>query len=61
MNPKLNKGDKFQVGTNMVGGYIMWGTIQTAQRIDPDGSPVYRPKWGKVDKKPHCWRKPLKP
>lgn len=58
MNPSLNVRDRFQVGTELTSGDIMWGSIQTVLRLY-DGRPMYRPKWAKVDKIATHWRKPV--
>ncbi len=58
MNEPIKTGDRFQNGVMLTTGDIMWGTIQTAKRITDDGRPLYRPKWGKVDKISEHWRTP---
>lgn len=58
MNEPIKAGEKFQVGTMLTSGNILWGTTQTAKRIRDDGKPIYRAKWGKVDKIADLWRQP---
>ena len=58
MNDPIKPGDRFQNGVELTTGEIMWGTIQTVKRLMPDGRPMYRAKWGKVDKIAEHWRTP---
>ena len=50
MSETLKIGDRFQNGVELTTGGIMWGTVQTVKRFTSDGRPMYRAKWGKVDK-----------
>lgn len=59
-NPVVSVGDKIQVGTRLTDHSIMWGSIQTVKRVAFNGTPMYRPRFAKVDKCPDFWRHPSK-
>jgi hypothetical protein len=58
MNEPIKHGDRFQNGVMLTTDEIMWGTIQTVKQLTSDGKPIYRAKWGKVDKIAEHWRTP---
>jgi hypothetical protein len=57
-NPQLRIGDKFQNGVMIQGGEILWGSIQTVKRLSSEGNPIFRAKWGKINKIAEYWRLP---
>jgi hypothetical protein len=58
MNEPIKPGDRFQNGVMLTTDEIRWGSIQTVKRLTSDGKPIYRAKWGKVDKIADHWRTP---
>jgi hypothetical protein len=58
MNEKLDVGDIFENGVMIQDGTILWGTTQVVKRLSNEGNPIYRAKWGKVDKIAEYWRTP---
>ena len=58
--PSVHRGDRIQIGVELMGGSgrILWGTVQTVKMLYSDGRPIYRAKWGKVDKIANRWRLP---
>lgn len=56
---QLHIGDKIQIGTPIQDGRVFWGSEQVVKRFSTDGFPIYRAKWGKVDRIATCWRIPM--
>jgi hypothetical protein len=59
--PQLTIGDKIQRGTPIQDGSIFWGSIQIVKKFSSEGFPMYRARYGKVDKIAEIWRIPVKP
>ena len=59
INPQLSIGDKFQNGVLLQDGEIFWGSIQVVKRLSSEGNPIYRARFGKIDKIAEHWRFPI--
>lgn len=56
-NPLVKAGDTIQIGTRLTTGEIFWGSKQIVIRVSFNGTPIYRPRYAKVDKCPDFWRR----
>ena len=57
--PVVKVGDMIEVGCELTSGEVWWGKqTKVIGLMPPDGQPLYRPKWAKVDKVADLWRMP---